>query len=121
MAFKNLKRISLNRRHRRVRKKVRGSTDRPRVAVFRSNMHLYAQVIDDMAARTLVAASTSEQALKDLPRGNNVAAATKLGEVLAKKAGEAGIKAVVFDRGGYRYHGRVKALAEALRKGGLEF
>lgn len=107
------------RRHRRVRKKVIGSAERPRLAVFRSNNNITAQVIDDREGRTLAAASTTEPALGG--RGGNVEAATKVGELLADRAKAAGVTTVVFDRGGYLYHGRVAALADAARKGGLEF
>jgi large subunit ribosomal protein L18 len=107
------------RRHRRVRKKVRGTADRPRLAVFRSANHIYAQVIDDVAGRTLAAASSTEADLKGA--GGNIDGATKVGTVVAERAKAAGIDQVVFDRGGFRYHGRVAALADAARAGGLEF
>lgn len=107
------------RRHRRVRKKVRGTAERPRLAVFRSNKHITAQLIDDRAGHTLLAASTTEADLK--ASGGNVDAATKVGERLAERAKAAGIDTVVFDRGGFLYHGRIAALADAARKGGLEF
>jgi large subunit ribosomal protein L18 len=108
------------RRHRRVRKKVRGTAERPRLAVFRSNSHIYAQVIDDVTGRTLAAAGTAEPALKETS-GGNIAAAAKVGQLVAERAKAAGIDKVVFDRGGFRYHGRVAALADAAREGGLEF
>jgi large subunit ribosomal protein L18 len=108
------------RRHRRVRKKVSGTAARPRLAVFRSNNHIYAQVIDDVAGRTLAAASTVEPSIRSGATGN-VEAATKVGTLLAERATAAGIERVVFDRGGFRYHGRVAALADAARAGGLEF
>lgn len=109
-------------RHRRVRKKIHGTAERPRLNVFRSLHNIYAQIIDDDKGATLVAASTLSPELKGkLPSSSNTAAATAVGELLAKKAIEAGIKQVVFDRAGYVYHGRVKALAEAARAGGLEF
>jgi large subunit ribosomal protein L18 len=108
------------RRHRRVRKKVRGTAERPRLAVFRSNKNIYAQVIDDVSGRTLAAAGTAEPSLKDAS-GGNLSAATKVGELVAERAKAAGISKVVFDRGGFRYHGRVAALADAAREGGLEF
>lgn len=106
--------------HKRIRKKIRGTADRPRLAVFRSIQHIYVQVIDDAAGRTLVSASSVQ---KDAPTksGGNVAAAAEIGKLVAEKAVKAGIKQVVFDRGGHRYHGRVKALADAARKAGLEF
>jgi large subunit ribosomal protein L18 len=108
------------RRHRRVRKKVSGTAERPRLAVFRSNNHIYAQVIDDVAGRTLAAASTADASLKGGATGN-VDAATKVGSLIAERAKAAGVDKVVFDRGGFRYHGRVAALADAARAGGLEF
>ena len=107
------------RRHRRVRKKVKGTAERPRLAVFRSNKHITAQIIDDRAGHTLAAASTTEPALEG--SGGNVDSATKVGELLASRAKDAGISTVVFDRGGNLYHGRIAALADAARKGGLEF
>ena len=110
------------RRHKRVRKKIFGTPERPRLCVFRSLRHIYAQIIDDTVGRTLVAASTLSPELRGkLKTGGNIEAARYVGELIAKKALEKGIKKVVFDRGGYKYHGRVKALAEAARKGGLEF
>jgi large subunit ribosomal protein L18 len=108
------------RRHRRVRKKVSGTAERPRLAVFRSNKHIYAQVIDDVAGRTIAAASTEDESLKG-DSGGNVDAATKVGSLVATRAKAAGVEKVVFDRGGFRYHGRVAALADAARAGGLEF
>ncbi|BAF58516.1 MAG: 50S ribosomal protein L18 [Pelotomaculum sp.] len=111
-----------DKRRRRVRKKIRGTAERPRLNVFRSLQNIYAQIIDDDRGVTLVSASTLAPELKGkLPSGGNTAAAAAVGELLAKKAIEAGIKRVVFDRAGYVYHGRVKALAEAARAGGLEF
>ena len=108
------------RRHRRVRKNMRGTPERPRLAVFRSNKHISAQVIDDLIGVTLVAASTTESALRSDNNGN-IDAASKAGTLLAERAKAAGIEAVVFDRGGFRYHGRVAALADAAREGGLDF
>jgi large subunit ribosomal protein L18 len=108
---------SLNRRHSRVRKKVVGTPERPRLAVFRSHRHIYAQVIDDFAGRTLAAASS----LKDANGGNPKEAAKKVGLAVAERAKRAGISRVSFDRGGFQYHGRVQALAEGAREGGLEF
>lgn len=108
------------RRHRRVRKGVRGTPERPRLSVFRSSRHMAAQVIDDTAGVTLVSASTLEPGLR-AANGGNVAAAAGVGTVVAERALTAGISAVVFDRGGYRYHGRVAALADAARRAGLEF
>ena len=107
-------------RHTRVRNKVSGTKEVPRLNVFRSNNNIFAQIIDDEAKVTLVSASSLDKDLK-LANGGNVEAATKVGELLAKKAKKAKISKVVFDRGGYLYHGRVKALAEAARENGLEF
>ncbi len=104
--------------HDRIRSKVRGSAERPRLAVFRSLKHIYVQIIDDTQGQTLVAASSAE---KNAPNGGNVAGAKKIGQLIAKRAGEKGIKKIVFDRGGYLYHGRIKALADAAREAGLEF
>lgn len=105
--------------HSRIRRKLRGSGERPRLAVFRSLKHIYAQVIDDRAGRTLAAASSDE---KDSSiAGGNVAGAKQVGKLVAERAVEKGVKMVVFDRGGYLYHGRVKALADAAREAGLEF
>ncbi len=110
------------RRHRRVRGKVAGTSSRPRLAVYRSLGNIYAQVIDDLAGRTLVSASSRTAAIKgELGSGGNVAAAQAVGKLVAERAKEAGITSVAFDRGGYKYHGRVKALADAARKAGLQF
>jgi len=110
------------RRRRHVRKKVSGTPDRPRLSVFRSNRNIYAQLIDDTAGVTLVAASTQVKALREaLPKAGNKKAAEAVGEQLAKKALDVGIKCVCFDRGPYKYHGRIKALADAARKAGLAF
>jgi large subunit ribosomal protein L18 len=110
------------RKHERVRKKVTGTAERPRLNVYRSLNHIYAQVIDDAQGKTLVAASTLDGALKGkLASGGNKEAAKAVGELIARKSLEKGVKAVVFDRGGYLYHGRVKELAEAARAAGLEF
>jgi large subunit ribosomal protein L18 len=108
-----------NRRHRRVRKRVIGTAERPRLTVFRSNKHIAAQIIDDSAGRTLVAASTLEASLREGSTGN-IAAATDIGKLVANRARELGLTKVVFDRGSSRYHGRVAALAEAAREAGLE-
>ncbi len=109
-------------RHLRVRQSLAGTPQRPRLAVFRSLNHIYAQIIDDDARRTLVAASDVEQEMRSAGKGKKKSeVATLVGETVARKARDKGIKAVVFDRGGFRYHGRVKALAEAARKGGLRF
>jgi large subunit ribosomal protein L18 len=107
-------------RHTRLRKKVHGSAGRPRLSVFRSNRHIVAQVIDDDAGRTLAAASTVEPALRSGKTGNTAAAAA-VGRLVAERARQAGVTAVIFDRGGARFHGRVAALAEAAREAGLEF
>ena len=107
------------RRHRRVRKRVSGDAARPRLCVFRSNRHIYAQVIDDVAGRTLAAASTMESGLRDGATGN-VDAATAVGRLVGERAVAAGISKVVFDRGGFRYHGRVAALCDGARQAGLE-
>ena len=106
-------------RHGRVRSKISGTAQRPRLNVFRSNKNIYAQLIDDVAGVTLVSANTQEKEFKDL--ASNVESATKIGETIAKRAAEKNITTVVFDRSGYLYHGRVKALAEAARENGLEF
>jgi large subunit ribosomal protein L18 len=106
------------RRHRRVRAKLSGTAERPRLAVYRSNAHIYAQLIDDAAGRTLVAASSGEKQVAGTARADGPAA---VGKLVAERAKAAGIETVVFDRGGYLYHGRVKALADAAREGGLTF
>src|SRR5258706_15071482 len=108
------------RRHRRVRKKVRGNAERPRLAVFRSNNHITAQVIDDVAGRTLAAASTTEPALRSGTTGNKDAA-KKIGTLLAERAKAAGVSKVVFDRGGFMYHGRIAAVADAALEKWLGF
>ncbi len=107
------------RRHLRVRKKVSGSTSRPRLVVNRSARHMFAQIVDDSAGRTLAAASTLDAQIRG-GEGDKTAKARQVGELLARRAQEAGIEAVVFDRGGYRYHGRVAALADGAREGGLK-
>ncbi len=109
-------------KHRRLRNRLAGTTDRPRLAVFRSNNHMYVQVIDDTVGHTLVSASTLEKEVNaELEKTNNVEAAAHLGTVIAKRALDKGIGKVVFDRGGYIYKGKVKALADAAREAGLEF
>jgi len=108
------------RRQRRVRKKVSGTTNRPRLSVFRSNRHISAQIIDDENGRTVVAASTSEADMRGVTTSNKEAA-TKVGQLLAERAQVAGVQSVVFDRGGNKYHGRVAALADAAREAGLKF
>jgi large subunit ribosomal protein L18 len=107
------------RRHRRVRQKITGTADRPRLSVYRSNRHIVAQVIDDRAGRTIAAASTVEAGLRTSATGN-VGAAASVGRLIAERAKAAGVTRVVFDRGGSRYHGRVAALADAAREAGLE-
>src|SRR5260370_33995392 len=108
--------------HQRMRKRLAGSSGRPRLAVFRSNKHIYAQIIDASQGTTLTAASSRDvDAKKDLKTGGNVAAAKAVGKLVAERAKAKGIDAVLFDRGGYLYHGRVKALAEAAREAGLKF
>ena len=110
------------RKHDRVRKKITGTSESPRLNVFRSLKHIYAQIVDDSAGKTLVAASTLDEALKGkLEFGGNKNAAREVGKLIAQKAIDAGIKQVVFDRGGYLYHGRVKELADGAREGGLDF
>ena len=109
-------------KHRKLRNHLSGTAARPRLAVFRSNNHMYAQIIDDTVGNTLVAASTLEKSVKaELEKTNNVDAAAYLGKVIAERALEKGIKEVVFDRGGFIYHGKVQALADAAREAGLEF
>ena len=109
-------------KHRKLRNHISGTAERPRLAVFRSNNHMYAQIIDDTVGNTLVAASTMEKSVKaELEKTNNVDAAAYLGKVIAEKALEKGIKEVVFDRGGFIYQGKIKALADAAREAGLEF
>jgi len=115
-------RAARKRRHIRVRERLAGTPDRPRLAVFRSLNHIYAQIIDDAAGHTMVAAGDDEAEVRSARDGKKKSeVAALVGESLAKKAKAAGIKSVVFDRGGFKYHGRVKALAEAARKGGLGF
>jgi large subunit ribosomal protein L18 len=104
--------------HTRIRERIQGTTERPRLNVYRSLNHIYAQVIDDSQGRTLVSASTVADKVKT---GGNVAAAKEIGKLVAERAKEKGIKKVVYDRGGYLYHGRIKALADAAREAGLEF
>ena len=109
-------------KHLRVRNRFSGTAERPRLAVFRSNNHMYAQIIDDTVGNTLVSASTVQKDVKDqLEKTNDVAAAAYLGKVIAQKALDAGIKEVVFDRGGFIYQGKIQALADAAREAGLEF
>ncbi|MGE5612307.1 MAG: 50S ribosomal protein L18 [Bacillota bacterium] len=123
MADKNkLKQVRLERRRNHIRKKVFGTPQRPRLAVYRSSKHIYAQLIDDMSGRTVVSAtSTSKETRGELKHGANVKAAELIGKTIAERAVAAGIKEVAFDRGGRMYHGRIKALADAARKAGLKF
>lgn len=123
MADKNVQKAArLRRRKLSIRKRVSGSPERPRLSVFRSDKHIYAQIIDDLAGRTLAAASSTEKEVRgELPNGGNIAAAKRVGKTIAERAKNAGITQVAFDRGGRRYHGRVKALADAAREGGLKF
>jgi large subunit ribosomal protein L18 len=115
------KQTARSRRHFRVRKKVAGTADRPRLAVFRSNKHISAQVIDDRSGRTLASASTVEKSVRDAGGTGNKSAATTVGRLVAERAKAAGVEKVVFDRGGFQYHGRVAAVADAAREAGLEF
>ena len=122
MVSKKSRQVVRENKHRRMRNRFSGTPERPRLAVFRSNNHMYAQIIDDTVGKTLAAASTLEKDVKaELEKTNNVDAAAYLGTVIAKRALEKGITEVVFDRGGYIYHGKVAALAEAAREAGLTF
>ena len=120
MASKNTKEAREYRR-RRIRRKVKGTPERLRLSVYRGNCHIYSQIIDDVRGVTLVAASSLSPELKGKVKGFTVETAKQVGELLAQKAKAAGIENVVFDRGGYRYHGKVKALSEGARSGGLKF
>jgi large subunit ribosomal protein L18 len=113
------KHASRQRRHRRVRKHLAGTKSRPRLSVYRSNRYIYAQVIDDDSGRTIAAASSQEKDLRSKTLSADTA--TKVGKLVAERAKDAGVSAVVFDRGGFKYHGRIKALADAARETGLEF
>ena len=122
MVSKKSREVVRQTKHRRLRNTLSGTADRPRLAVFRSNNHMYAQIIDDTVGNTLVSASTLDKEVKaDLEKTNNVEAAAKLGTVIAKKALDKGIYTVVFDRGGFIYQGKIAALADAAREAGLEF
>lgn len=122
MVSKKSRAVVRENKHRRLRNRFSGTAERPRLAVFRSNNHMYAQIIDDTVGNTLVSASTLEKEIKaELEKTNNVDAAAYLGTVIAKRAIEKGIKEVVFDRGGFIYQGKVAALADAAREAGLEF
>ena len=122
MVSKESRQLVRAKKHMKIRNRFSGTAERPRLAVFRSNNHMYAQIIDDTVGNTLVAASTLEKEIKsELEKTNNVDAAAYLGTVIAKRAMEKGIKEVVFDRGGFIYQGKIAALAEAAREAGLEF
>ena len=122
MVSKKSREVVRQTKHKRLRNTLSGTADRPRLAVFRSNNHMYAQIIDDTVGNTLVSASTLDKEVKaDLEKTNNVEAAAKLGTVIAKKALDKGISTVVFDRGGFIYQGKIAALADAAREAGLEF
>ncbi len=117
-----LKEEARKRRHVRLRKKVSGNVEKPRLCVYKSLNHIYAQIVDDTKGHTVAAASTLDKEIKsEGGHKGNVAMAKKIGQLLATRAIKAGVKKIVFDRGGYRYHGRIKALAEGAREGGLEF
>lgn len=117
--MKGSRKDARSRRHSRVRKRVQGTSERPRLAVFRSNKYIYAQVIDDTEARTLAAASSQESDLRS--NTLNIDTASQVGALVASRAKDAGVENVVFDRGGYKFHGKIKALADAAREEGLEF
>lgn len=120
--MKQSRKQAIQRRHRRIRQKLSGTAQQPRLCVFRSNQHIYAQVIDDVAQHTLTAASSLEPQLREqLKSGATCEASVAVGKLVAQRALEKGIQTVVFDRGGYLYHGRVKALADAAREAGLTF
>ena len=119
MVSKTNRQLERARRHARVRNKISGTAERPRLCVFRSNTNIYAQIIDDVAGNTIVSASTLDKEVKT--KKSNVEAAKEVGTLIAKRAAKKEIKTVVFDRNGYLYHGKVKALAEAAREAGLEF
>ena len=122
MVSKESRQLVRAKKHMKIRNRFSGTAERPRLAVFRSNNHMYAQIIDDTVGNTLVAESTMEKSVKaELEKTNNVDAAAYLGKVIAEKALEKGIKTVVFDRGGFIYQGKIQALADAAREAGLEF
>jgi len=122
MAKTNARTLARLRRQKKVRKKIRGTAERPRLSVFRSTRHIYAQLVDDESGRTITGVSTLTAAVRDkLPASGNIEAAKRVGRAMAERAREKGVTRVVFDRNGFLYHGRVKALAEAAREGGLEF
>jgi len=118
----NQKEVLRQKRHRRIRFKIIGTAARPRLNVSRSNLHIYAQLIDDASGHTVTAASTVDPTLREsVKNGGNSEAAKAVGKLIAQRALEKGVEAVVFDRGGYKYHGRIQALADAAREGGLKF
>lgn len=117
----NDKNISRKKRHTRIRKRVEGTPERPRLNIYRSLAHIYAQVIDDTQGKTLASASSLDKDLKTAKNGGNLEGAQAVGKLVAERAKAAGVEKVVFDRGGYLYHGRVQALADAAREGGLDF
>ena len=122
MGSANIKRQARIKRKKRIRKKMTGTQDRPRLSVFRSARHVYAQIVDDSRGETVVTASSVEKAVKGhAPFENKVALAAHIGELIAQRAAEKGIKKVVFDRNGFLYHGRVKAISDGARKAGLDF
>ena len=121
MLKKESRNVARIRRHLRVRKKTVGTSERPRLNVFKSEKHIYAQIINDESGHTLAAASTLDPAIRDSVTGVNIESAKLVGELIAKKALEKNIKAVTFDRSGYIYHGRIKAMADAAREAGLDF
>ena len=122
MLVKNVRSIQRERRHLRIRAKVSGTLERPRLTVFRSHKHLYAQLVNDFQGKTLLSLSTLSKPMKEkIQYGGNIKAAEILGQMLAEEAKKLKIESVVFDRGGYQYHGRVRVLAEAARRGGLAF
>lgn len=122
MIKKKIRKDETQKRHKRIRVKLKGTPERPRLAVYKSSKHIYAQLIDDVNGVTIVAASSIQAPLKDkIPHGANVAASTELGKIIAEQAKAKGITQVVFDRGGNLYHGRISAIADAAREAGLEF
>jgi large subunit ribosomal protein L18 len=122
MFTKKIRKVEVQKRHRRLRQRLEGTPARPRLAVYRSGRHIYAQLIDDVAGKTLAQASSIDLVKSGaIPKGYNIDAAGAVGAAIAKKAQEAGISAVVYDRGGFLYHGRVASLAEKAREAGLEF
>ncbi len=119
--MKNDKNATREKRHRRIRKRVSGTPERPRLNIYRSLSHIYAQVVDDTTGHTVASASSLDKGLRGAKAGGSISGAAEVGKLVAERAKAAGIEKVVFDRGGYLYHGRVKALADAAREGGLEF